>query len=201
MTTLRIGDTAPDFEADTTIGRIKFHEWLGDSWGILFSHPADFTPVCTTELGEVARRLPEFQKRNVKVIGLSVDPVSSHQVLSTALQLLLDCNYFQGWVKDIEETQKTTVTYPIIADPNRTISKLYGMLDQTNPEPGSGLPLTVRAGGFYQIFSRSLRISFFFFFFVAFSHDFNLYFHHFSLHYRPGQEDPFNHRLPGVLRT
>ncbi|HWA04322.1 MAG TPA: peroxiredoxin [Rhizomicrobium sp.] len=109
---LRIGDTAPDFEADTTQGRIRFHEWLGDSWGILFSHPKDFTPVCTTELGYMARLKPEFEKRNVKIIGLSVDPVDSHN----------------RWEKDIEETQGAAVYYPMIGDPELRVSKLYDML-------------------------------------------------------------------------
>jgi alkyl hydroperoxide reductase subunit AhpC len=110
--TLRIGQTAPDFEADTTQGRIHFHEWLGDSWGILFSHPKDFTPVCTTELGYMAKLKPDFAKRNVKVIGLSVDPVEKHQ----------------GWAKDIEETQGVAPNYPMIGDPDLSISKLYDML-------------------------------------------------------------------------
>ncbi len=111
---LRIGDVAPDFEQDSTSGHIKFHEYLGNSWGILFSHPADYTPVCTTELGEVSKRLADFQKRNVKPVALSVDGVEKHN----------------GWLKDINETQHTTVTYPIIADHDRKVSKLYGMLDQ-----------------------------------------------------------------------
>jgi alkyl hydroperoxide reductase subunit AhpC len=110
--TLRIGQTAPDFEADTTQGRIRFHEWLGDSWGILFSHPKDFTPVCTTELGYMAKLKPDFERRNVKVIGLSVDPVEKHQ----------------GWAKDIEETQGQAPNYPMIGDPDLSISKLYDML-------------------------------------------------------------------------
>ena len=110
--TLRIGDTAPDFEADTTQGKIKFHDWLGDSWGVLFSHPKDFTPVCTTELGYMAKIKPEFDKRNVKILGLSVDPVDSHS----------------RWAKDIEETQGTAPNYPMIGDPNLEIAKLYGML-------------------------------------------------------------------------
>jgi len=126
---LRIGDLAPDFTADTTLGPIKWHEYLGNSWGILFSHPADFTPVCTTELGEVAKRAHEFEKRNTKFVGLSVDPVNKHA----------------EWVKDIDETQHTTVKYPIIADHDRKVAKLYGMLDQTELEQGTGLPLTVRA--------------------------------------------------------
>ncbi|HVD60429.1 MAG TPA: peroxiredoxin [Gemmatimonadaceae bacterium] len=110
--TLRIGQTAPDFEADTTQGKIKFHEWLGDSWGILFSHPKDFTPVCTTELGYMARIKPDFDRRNVKIIGLSVDPVDKHH----------------GWAKDIEETQGVAPNYPMIGDPDLSISKLYDML-------------------------------------------------------------------------
>ena len=109
---LRIGQTAPDFEAYTTHGRVKFHEWLGDSWGILFSHPKDFTPVCTTELGHMAKLKPEFAKRNVKIIGLSVDPVDAHK----------------RWAKDIEETQGIAPNYPMIGDPQLTISKLYDML-------------------------------------------------------------------------
>lgn len=125
---LRIGDTAPDFEQDSTVGKIKFHEYLGNSWGVLFSHPADYTPVCTTELGEVSKRLADFQKRNVKPVALSVDAVDKHK----------------GWVADINETQHTTVTYPIIADHDRHVSKLYGMLDQTNLDDKS-LPMTVRA--------------------------------------------------------
>ncbi len=110
--TLQIGATAPDFEADTTQGRIRFHEWLGDSWGVLFSHPKDFTPVCTTELGYMASIKPEFDKRGVKIIGLSVDPVDKHA----------------DWAKDIEETQGTAPNYPIIADPEYQVSKAYGML-------------------------------------------------------------------------
>jgi alkyl hydroperoxide reductase subunit AhpC len=109
---LQLGDTAPDFEAETTDGRIGFHDWLGDSWGVLFSHPKDFTPVCTTELGYMASIKPEFDKRNVKVIGLSVDPVDRHG----------------EWAKDIEETQGTAPNYPIIADSDFNVSKLYGML-------------------------------------------------------------------------
>jgi alkyl hydroperoxide reductase subunit AhpC len=109
---LRLGDVAPDFTAETTEGTIRFHEWLGDSWGILFSHPADFTPVCTTELGEVAKLNPEFKKRNVKVIAISADPLESHQ----------------RWIGDINETQKTTVNYPLIADPEFKVANLYGMV-------------------------------------------------------------------------
>jgi alkyl hydroperoxide reductase subunit AhpC len=108
----QIGDIAPDFEADTTQGHIKFHDWIGDSWCILFSHPKDFTPVCTTELGYMAKLEPEFKRRNVKIIGLSVDPVDNHA----------------KWAVDIEETQGAKPTYPMIGDPDLRISKLYGML-------------------------------------------------------------------------
>jgi thioredoxin-dependent peroxiredoxin len=109
---LRISDIAPDFEAETTEGKISFHQWLGDSWGILFSHPKDFTPVCTTELGTVAKLKPDFNKRNVKVVGLSVDPVDRHA----------------GWAKDIEETQGLAPNFPMIGDPELKVSKLYDML-------------------------------------------------------------------------
>ena len=109
---LRIGDTAPDFEADTTHGRIRFHEWIGDSWAVLFSHPKDFTPVCTTELGSVAKLAPEFERRNVKLVGLSVDDVANHE----------------RWTDDIEETQGVRPRYPMIADTDLHVSKLYGML-------------------------------------------------------------------------
>ena len=109
---LAIGDTAPDFEAKTTEGTIKFHDWIGDKWAILFSHPKDFTPVCTTELGYMARLKPEFDKRNTKVIGLSIDPVDSHS----------------KWAKDIEETQGTAVNYPMIGDADLTVAKLYDMI-------------------------------------------------------------------------
>ena len=109
---LRLGDTAPDFHAETTQGPISFHEWLGDQWGVLFSHPRDFTPVCTTELGYVARLKPEFEKRGVKAIGLSVDPVESHA----------------GWLRDIEATQGYAVNFPIVADPDRKVADLYGMI-------------------------------------------------------------------------
>jgi alkyl hydroperoxide reductase subunit AhpC len=109
---LRLGDEAPNFTADSTEGKIQFHEWLGDSWGILFSHPKDFTPVCTTELGTMAKIMPEFQKRDVKVLAVSVDSLQSHR----------------GWIQDINDTQQTTVNYPIVADPSRTVAQLYGMI-------------------------------------------------------------------------
>ena len=109
---ISIGETAPDFEAKTTEGRIKFHDWIGDSWAVLFSHPKNYTPVCTTELGYMAQIKPEFDRRNVKVIGLSVDAVESHA----------------GWAKDIEETQGAAPNYPIIGDADYEVSKLYGML-------------------------------------------------------------------------
>src|SRR5450631_4433863 len=109
---LQLGDVAPDFEADTSEGHIRFHEWLGDSWGVLFSHPKDFTPVCTTELGYMAKAKPEFDRRNVKIIGLSVDNTSDHV----------------QWARDIEETQGTAPNYPIIGDSDFAISKAYGML-------------------------------------------------------------------------
>ena len=109
---LQIGDTAPDFEADTTEGRIRFYDWIGDSWAVLFSHPKDFTPVCTTELGYMAREKPEFDRRNVKIIGLSVDALKDHE----------------RWARDIEETQGTAPNYPIIGDSDFAVSKLYGML-------------------------------------------------------------------------
>jgi alkyl hydroperoxide reductase subunit AhpC len=109
---LQIGDVAPDFEAETTEGHIRFHEWLGDSWGVLFSHPKDFTPVCTTELGYMAKLKPEFDKRNTKIIGLSVDPVDRHK----------------SWSNDIKETQGYAPNYPMIGDTDLQISKLYGML-------------------------------------------------------------------------
>lgn len=121
---LRLGDIAPDFTADSTEGKIEFHKWLGNSWGVLFSHPADFTPVCTTELGSVAKLQDEFKKRNVKTIALSVDPIASHH----------------EWVKDINETQKTNVNYPIIADPTFEVSKLYDMV-----HPNASDKFTVRS--------------------------------------------------------
>jgi alkyl hydroperoxide reductase subunit AhpC len=119
---IRIGDVAPDFSADTTHGQITFHDWLGDSWGLLFSHPKDFTPVCTTELGYLARLKPEFDRRNVKIIGLSVDPVDRHQ----------------SWAKDIEETQGHAPNYPMIGDPTLAISKLYDMLPASAGESSEG---------------------------------------------------------------
>lgn len=109
---LQIGDVAPDFEAETTEGRVRFHEWVDDSWAILFSHPKDYTPVCTTELGYMANIKEEFDKRNCKIIGLSVDPVENHE----------------GWSKDIEETQGRAPNYPMIGDPDLKVAKLYGML-------------------------------------------------------------------------
>jgi len=109
---LRIGDTAPDFTANTTQGTLRFHDWIGDTWAILFSHPKDFTPVCTTELGYMAKLKPEFDKRNTKLVGLSVDPVGSHE----------------KWAKDIEETQGQAPNYPLIGDPDLNVAKLYDML-------------------------------------------------------------------------
>ena len=113
--TIRLGDTAPDFTAETTEGTIEFHQWLGDGWGILFSHPKDYTPVCTTELGRVANLKGEFEKRNVKVIAVSVDPLESHK----------------GWINDINETQSCTMNYPIIADPDRNVATMYGTIHPT----------------------------------------------------------------------
>jgi alkyl hydroperoxide reductase subunit AhpC len=121
---LRLGDIAPDFTADSTDGKIEFHKWLGNSWGVLFSHPADFTPVCTTELGSVAKLQDEFKKRNVKTIALSVDAIDSHH----------------EWVKDINETQKTKVNYPILADPTFEVAKLYDMV-----HPNASDKFTVRS--------------------------------------------------------
>lgn len=124
MSVLRLGDTAPDFTANTSEGTINFHEWLGDSWGVLFSHPADYTPVCTTELGTVAKYTEQFKARNVKVAALSVDGVDSHH----------------GWIKDINETQNTTVNFPIIADEDRKVATLYDMI-----HPKADNTLTVRS--------------------------------------------------------
>ena len=121
---IRIGDTAPDFSADTTSGPINFHEWIGNDWAVLFSHPKDFTPVCTTELGEVARIKPEFDKRGVKVIGLSVDPTDSHS----------------KWAEDIKETQGTALNFPVIADPDRKVADLYDMI-----HPNASDTFTVRS--------------------------------------------------------
>jgi alkyl hydroperoxide reductase subunit AhpC len=121
---LRLGDEAPDFSADTTEGKLDFHKWLGTGWGILFSHPRDFTPVCTTELGAVAKMKPEFDKRNVKVIAVSVDALDSHK----------------GWIGDINETQKTTMNFPVIADPDRNVAKLYDMI-----HPNADDTFTVRS--------------------------------------------------------
>jgi thioredoxin-dependent peroxiredoxin len=118
---LRLGNEAPDFAADTTIGRIRFHVWLGESWGVLFSHPGDFTPVCTTEFGVVARMKPLFDLRNVKLIGLSVDSLRSHM----------------GWILDINQTQGTTVNFPIIADPDRRVSMLYDMIHPDASDAGT----------------------------------------------------------------
>jgi alkyl hydroperoxide reductase subunit AhpC len=121
---LRLGDSVPDFEADSTEGKIRFHEWLGDKWAILFSHPTDYTPVCTTELGYVAKIKPEFEKRGVKVIGLSVDPLEDHE----------------GWIQDINETQNTKVNFPMIADHDRKVSVLYDMI-----HPNASENFTVRS--------------------------------------------------------
>ncbi|MFZ1321686.1 MAG: peroxiredoxin [Ignavibacteria bacterium] len=124
MAALRLGDTAPDFTAMTTEGEIMFHKWLGDKWGVLFSHPADFTPVCTTELGMVSKLKDEFDKRNVKVIGLSVDPLDSHL----------------KWISDINETQNTNVNFPMIADEDKYVANLYDMI-----HPNADNTLTVRS--------------------------------------------------------
>jgi alkyl hydroperoxide reductase subunit AhpC len=122
---LRIGDTAPDFEAETSEGSVRFHEWIGDSWAVLFSHPKGFTPVCTTELGYMAKVKPEFDRRNVKIIGLSVDPTGDHQ----------------RWAKDIEATQGQAPNYPIIGDADYKVSKLYGMLPaSTEGDPAARTP-------------------------------------------------------------
>ena len=121
--TIQLGQVAPDFEQDTSAGRIRFHEWLGESWGVLFSHPKDYTPVCTTELGEAARLKPEFDRRHVKIIGLSVDTAERHE----------------GWNADIAETQGTSVNFPMIADADRTVSNLYGMV-----HPDADPAVTVR---------------------------------------------------------
>jgi len=124
MTTLRLGDIAPNFTQESSVGSISFHQWLGDSWGILFSHPSDFTPVCTTELGATAKLADEFKKRNVKAIALSVDPVDSHL----------------SWIKDINETQSTTVNFPILADADKKVSNLYDLI-----HPNASTTATVRS--------------------------------------------------------
>ena len=124
MSTLRLGDIAPDFTAVTTVGNINFYDWLGDSWGILFSHPADFTPVCTTELGMASKMKDEFEKRNVKILAVSVDSIEQH---------------FE-WIKDINETQQTTLDFPIIADPEKKVSELYDMI-----HPNASMTHTVRS--------------------------------------------------------
>ena len=121
---IRLGDTAPDFSVETTEGTLSFHEWLGDSWGVLFSHPKDFTPVCTTELGRAAALKSEFDRRNVKVIGLSVDPIEDHR----------------AWIGDIEETQGTALNFPLIADPERKVATLYDMI-----HPNADNTFTVRS--------------------------------------------------------
>jgi alkyl hydroperoxide reductase subunit AhpC len=122
---LQLGDTAPDFEAETTEGHIKFHDWIGDSWAVMFSHPRNFTPVCTTELGYMANIKPEFDKRGVKIIGLSVDPVGNHE----------------KWSQDIAETQGTALNYPLIGDSDFSVSKLYGMLPaDVSGDPTSRTP-------------------------------------------------------------
>ena len=124
MATLRLGDIAPDFSAETTDGKVNFHEWLGTGWGVLFSHPADFTPVCTTELGTAAKLKTEFDKRNAKIIAVSVDPLDKHK----------------EWVKDINETQNTILNFPIIADPERKVADAYDMI-----HPNSNETFTVRS--------------------------------------------------------
>jgi alkyl hydroperoxide reductase subunit AhpC len=125
MATLKLGDTAPDFEAETTEGKINFHDWIGDGWAVLFSHPKDFTPVCTTELGYMASIKPEFDKRDTKIIGLSVDPLDKHE----------------QWAADIEETQGTAPNYPLIGDSDFKVSKLYGMLpEDVEGDPGARTP-------------------------------------------------------------
>lgn len=121
---LQLGDTAPDFHAQTTAGEIDFYDYLGDGWGVLFSHPSDFTPVCTTELGRMSQLQDEFTKRNAKILAVSVDPLDSHQ----------------GWVKDINETQNTNVSYPIVADPERKVANMYGMI-----HPNASSTHTVRS--------------------------------------------------------
>src|SRR5246127_1458975 len=119
---LQLGDTAPDFEADTPQGRIRFHDWIGDSWAVLFSHPKDFTPICTTELGYMAKLKPEFDKRDCKILGLSVDAVSDHR----------------EWLRDIEETQGHALNYPLVGDQDLVVAKLYGMLHPNAGDTAKG---------------------------------------------------------------
>ncbi len=141
---LQLGDTAPNFEAETTEGPISFHDWIGDSWAVLFSHPKDFTPVCTTELGYMASIKPEFDKRNTKIIGLSVDPIDKHDL----------------WADDIEETQGSRPNYPIIGDSDFKVSKLFGMLgaDVSVTRP-TGQPPTTRRCGMSSSSDRTRRSS------------------------------------------
>ena len=142
--TLAINDTAPDFEAQTTEGKIKFHDWIGNSWVVLFSHPKDFTPVCTTELGYMAKIKPEFDKRGVKIIGLSVDPVDKHA----------------GWAADIKETQGFAPNYPMIGDVDFKVSKLYGMLPAARPAiPPSARRPTTRPCATFSSSGRTRRSS------------------------------------------
>ncbi|KAJ2390206.1 peroxiredoxin 1 [Coemansia sp. RSA 2559] len=132
MAPLRLGSNAPDFDAETTAGSVNFHTFIGDSWAVLFSHPADFTPVCTTELGEVQKLVPEFNKRNVKVIGLSTNDLTDHA----------------KWVEDINEVNNVNVNFPIIADKDRKVATLYDMLDSVEHDPSNvvnGIPFTVRS--------------------------------------------------------
>jgi alkyl hydroperoxide reductase subunit AhpC len=141
---LAIGDEAPNFDAETTEGRIRFHDWIGDSWAVLFSHPKDFTPVCTTELGYMAKIKPEFDRRNVKIIGLSVDPIDRHE----------------GWVKDIEETQGFAPNYPIISDADFEIAKAYGMLPaDVAGDPVARTPAETRRCGTSSSSGRTRRSS------------------------------------------
>ncbi|KRX05449.1 Thioredoxin-like fold [Pseudocohnilembus persalinus] len=127
--TLLLGDEIPNFSADTTEGQIEFHKWLGESWGILFSHPDAFTPICTSELGKIAKLLPEFEKREVKVVAISCNDVKTHK----------------DWIKDIEHYSKCSIKYPIIGDPDRKIAKKLGMLQTNSPKDPQGLPMTVRS--------------------------------------------------------
>ena len=140
---LRIGDEAPDFTAETTEGTIRFHEWIGDKWAILFSHPKDFTPVCTTELGYMAKLKPEFDKRNTRIIGLSVDPVDDHK----------------RWVKDIKETQGTAVNYPMIGDADLKVAKLYDMIHPNASGAQRAPPPTTRRSARCSSSGRTRRSS------------------------------------------